>query len=376
MSRHGGAISAYEALYTLLDWIIRLAGAGIVLITGYYLYGTIAHSGELFRGAAQSGPVSAAVFRAQLNNMQFLTQILLVCSVVGMLATVGRFYANVEGGIVLAVLGLALLLGMPLVIDVAGGPAAGLPPSLLKFGNPRATLRGEFITSGAVLTFGGIGQLLVHLILWLSRAGTRRPQPRGESAQTAEQVRKLEDRFLGLCWQLPFCRDTDKQLCPVRKTKKPCWRTGRGCYCDQNIVLQLSGGSAYMARATGAMSQATVVRPKTWSEKRAQCLECPIYLHHQGQKYKVVAPLALAGVGFAVFALWGTIFSAYPKAIIALGKATAGFSFGTARGQAPAWANELATQPALVWLAAIIIGILVVAYLFHALEWLLYRLGI
>ena len=42
-----------------------------------------------------------------------------------------------------------------------------------------------------------------------------------------------------------------------------------------------------------------MVRPKTLSEKRAQCLSCPVYLHHQQQKYTLAAPLSILAV--AVF---------------------------------------------------------------------------
>ncbi|MBM3457361.1 MAG: hypothetical protein FJX77_02330 [Armatimonadetes bacterium] len=379
MSRHGGAVSALDALFGVLDWIIRAAALGLVAITGYYIYGILAHSGELFRGAGPTGVVTAAAFKQQLQNMALLTQILMICASVGMLATVGRYYSEAAAGAVLLVLGLILSMGMPFLIDLGGGAHGGLPQALARLGNPRAELRSEYFVAGAVLAGGGGLQLLVHGILSLIHAAGNRPQPNAEAAKQAAQVHRTEDVFLGPCWKLPFCRDTEKKLCPIRASKSPCWRTGRGCYCDQNVILQLSGGHTNQSGhvAPAALSRtANVVRIKTFQEKREACLSCPIYLHHQGQKYKTVGPLTVLALGGLGYLFWGKITTLYPQAVLALGRSLAGFSFGGGKGAVPAWANDLATQPALMWLAVAIAVIAILAYTFHTLEWLLYRLGI
>jgi hypothetical protein len=377
--RSQGAISGLEFLDGILAWLLRVAAAAIILITGYYVYATWFQSDQLFRGMATTGgQIAPAEFQRFVANMQLLMKLLTLAAVVVIVAGLIRFYDAAEFGGVLVVVGLLLAAGMPLLIDGLGGETKGLSRRLAALGNPREYLRSQYVFAGAMLLVVGAIQLLVHGVLYALSAAKRRPKADPEAAKTAAQVRKTQDRFLGFCWELPFCRDTDKKLCPIRNTKKPCWRTGRGCYCDQNVILTISGGSAY-AQSRGAMghsSRATVVRPKSLSEKREQCLQCPVYLHHQSQKYKLLAPLTVIAT-IACFVLFrDSLRQLYPGVITAFGRAMAGLSFGPKPDGVPVWAGELAANATLSWMLLIVLGILIVAYLLHAVEWTLYRLGV
>jgi hypothetical protein len=378
MSRgSSGLLANLEPLYTVLDWGLRLAALVIILVTGYYIYGAVAHSSELFRGTTGSGVMNATDFQRHLNNMELLTKGLIFGSLLVLLCVLLRYPEYPEAGAALLVTGIVLFVGIPFLLDATGGTNP-LPATLAKFGDPKGFLKGRFGLAGLLLMGGGGAHLLYHAIAMFFNARSRRPRADAEAAQTAAQVRKPNDKFMGPCWELPFCRDTEKKLCPVRANKAPCWRAGRGCYCDQNIILQLSGGMQYTPRSgsAGYLSRtASVVRPKSWSEKRDQCLACPIYLHRQSQKYKVLAPFSVIGTVVALGYFFTPLKTMFPEWIKTFGRATGSLSFGTAPGAIPAWANDVATNPTFFWLALFLAAILGMAYLLHGVEWVLYKLG-
>jgi hypothetical protein len=374
-----GALTWLEALDGVLDWVLRAAAVLLLLITGYYVYGAMMHGSQLFAGANPTGGMlSIKEFQQHLANMELLTKLLLLCTVAIIVAALGRYYAAPETGGVLLLLGLLLFFGMPFVIDSMGGSGT-LPKNLAKLGDPRAFLKGKYVIAGLAFAGAGLIHLIIHGIRFATGARERRPRANEESAKTAAQVKKPNDRFLGACWQLPFCRDTDKKLCPIRASKKSCWRTGRGCYCDQNVILTLSGGSQYAASrgSSGYLSyNATVAKPKSLREKREQCLQCPVYLHHQGQKYRVAIPLSLLALVGATYYYWGTISSLYPDAMRSMGRALSGFSFGPSTGGVPGWAGELASNQGIMWMLIGVAAILIITYLVQAIELALYRLGL
>lgn len=374
----GGSVQL-DLLNGVFNWGIRLAGVVIVGILGYYLYGVMVQSESLFRGMANAQPLSAADFQRNLSNMELLTKVLLVASVVLAISVIGRYFGYPEAGAAILLVGAVLAFAMPFAIQSFGG-SGGPPPNLARLGNPRAYLESRFQLSGMLLLGAGGVFLLVHGFILVGSMRSRRPRADAEAAKTAQQVRKAQDKFLGPCWDLPFCRDTDKKLCPIRQRKRPCWRGGRGCYCDQQIILTISGGSQYQASRGGLgylSRQASVARPKTMKEKREQCLQCPVYLHHQAQKYQVLTPTAIVLAGGLFVYYWETIRTLYPNAVNALGRSLSGLSFGTQQtGEVPAWATDLATNPGMMWTIIIVLAVLLIAYLLHGLEWLLYRLGI
>ncbi len=375
-----GAVTALDLLDGIMTWGMYLAAAAVVLISGYYIYGTVAASDQLFRGLA--GPaqqMSPQEFQRHVANLQLLTKLLVLAAVILSVCALGRYYPMPETGAVLALVGAALFFGMPLLIDNMGGPAQQLPRALRGFGDPRTYLKGQFALSGLILIGVGGAQLLVHAVLFAVTARQRRPKANEEASKTAQQVRKSNDKFMGPCWELPFCRDTEKKLCPIRQSKRSCWRTGRGCYCDQNVILTLSGGNQYNASrgAAGYLSRtATVARPKSLREKREQCLQCPVYLHHQGQKYKVLAPGVVVGIVGATAYFWANLQTVYPNAMQTFGRAMSGLSFGTKAGEVPVWATDLAGNQILGVMILLVAAMVAIAYLLHAVEWTLYRLGI
>jgi hypothetical protein len=372
-----GAITVLETFQDILGWTVKAAALVLIGVTIYYIYGTFAAADPLFHGISNNGPMPVEEFKRQLGNTELLSKIMLVSAIVLGLSAIGRYYTAAETGLVLAMVGVALFFGMPFLVNNYSGQGA-LAPKLAKLGDPKTLLLTRYGLAGALLMAAGVMDLVFHGFLALTRTRQKRPKANAEAAQTAAQVKRTQDQFLGPCWNLPFCRDTEKKQCPVRLNKAPCWRGGRGCYCDQNIILALSGGNAFTTSRSSAAylsHGATIARPKTLKEKRAQCLQCPVYLHHQGQKYRLFAPLWLLAFVGALVLYRTALMEGYPKFMLWAGRSLSGFSY-TNGGQDAAWVKDLAYNPGIMWMLVGVAVILVIAYLLQAVEWTLYRLGI
>jgi hypothetical protein len=360
-----------------MAYVLVLAGAALALAVGYVCYGIFFASDSLF-GAARGTPM-AANFPQVYHNLQLACTVATIAGALVIVATLGRYWMSLETGVVLLLLGAVFAFGVPFLVD---GSAANYPPQLRQ--QAQGLLDGQFVLIG--IAFGALGalQLLIQGAIAFVNRAQRRPSIATDVSQGAFSGKKLEkqDKMLGPCWTLPFCRDSAKRVCPVLNRKRACWRDGRGCYCDQNIVLMLSGdrGRTATRSAQGfvSMQSLTQTRPKTAAEKRNQCLGCPIYLHRQNQKYRVFAPTSiLVVIGFILLnKVW--IDEAYPNAILAAGRALRGFSFsgGGAAKDVPEWAQNLAGMQGVEWILLFVLGLLVISYLIHVIEWALYKLGI
>lgn len=369
-------------LWNRITGLALTAGAALlVLAVGYVAYGLFVAHDALF-GALQQGGAGPAAYNQALHNMKLAGMALTVgavCLAVGVLA---RYWMFPEAGVGLVTAGLAFFFGMPFLVRSAAQPyeSARGADAMVEL------LVGQFTLVGAVLLGVGGIQLLVHTALVLLNRAGRRPRVSTDISQgafTEKQKMERRDQFLGPCWTLPFCRDSAKRVCPVLNRKRPCWVDGRGCYCDQNIVLMLSGDRG--GRVPGRGSQSFVPmqslssqRQKTRAEKRTQCLGCPIYLHRQNQKYKAYAPSVIAAVLAVILVNKPWLDEAYPETILSVGRALRGFSLGGGADAPaiPTWATDLANQNGVEWMLLLIAAFLMVGYLLHGVEWALYKLGI
>jgi hypothetical protein len=376
MAREGG--SPLGALWdAVMAYLLVLAGAAMALAVGYVAYGIFFASDSLF--APARGTPGAANFPQVYHNLQLACTVATIAGALVIAAALGRYWMFLETGVSLLLLGAAFAFGVPFLVHNSAGT---YPPALRQ--QSENLLVNQFTLIGIV--FGAVGavQLLIQgVIAFISRA-QRRPSIATDISQGAFTGKKLEkqDKFLGPCWTLPFCRDSAKRVCPVLNRNRACWRDGRGCYCDQNIVLMLSGdrGRTATRSAQGfvSMQSLTQTRPKTGAEKRAQCLGCPIYLHRQHQKYRVFAPTSIVVVLGLILLNKVWLDETYPNAVLGAGRALRGFSFsgGNQAAGVPEWAQNLAQMQSVEWILLFVIGLLVVSYMIHILEWALYKMGI
>jgi hypothetical protein len=120
-------------------------------------------------------------------------------------------------------------------------------------------------------------------------------------------------RFLGRCWELPYCRDHVRATCPIYVRRRgPCWWYKEGCMCEERIVLQAVIAQDWKQQAAAATQKIGLTAPAadhkmglsaappkqilTASAKRERCRKCIIYNEHQRQKYKLWVGIALVAV--------------------------------------------------------------------------------
>ena len=80
-----------------------------------------------------------------------------------------------------------------------------------------------------------------------------------------------------------------------------------GCMCDERILLKAAAGKGPDNESyRGIMKSLGLDKPIESSLagqiKRARCRRCNIFLDHQKQKYRLLAPLVFPIVGIAILA--------------------------------------------------------------------------
>jgi hypothetical protein len=112
-----------------------------------------------------------------------------------------------------------------------------------------------------------------------------------------QPVVKQKQRFMGRCWELPYCRNEIRERCPIFiKRRGPCWWHKEGCMCEERIILQAVISTDWKQQAAKADSNYNFGQKRsllTPAAKRQRCRNCIIYNEHQRQKYKVMVAIAL-----------------------------------------------------------------------------------
>ena len=91
------------------------------------------------------------------------------------------------------------------------------------------------------------------------------------------------------------CREVIRKQCPAYLAKKRCWKFGRGCYCDEEMISRIiRGESLDVIKAPTRMSR----------EGKPPCGRCYIYIEHQSHKFRMLSPLALPATLAGIFFGW------------------------------------------------------------------------
>lgn len=110
------------------------------------------------------------------------------------------------------------------------------------------------------------------------------------------KAEKIENVFLGKCWQLPYCRKFIREKCPIFHSKRTCWKERVGCMCEEKIIGNAMKGEVISKDALAA----AVMIPRnpniSMAAKIERCRHCVIYNEHQRQKYKLFLPITIGSV--------------------------------------------------------------------------------
>jgi hypothetical protein len=153
--------------------------------------------------------------------------------------------------------------------------------------------------AGIVLIGLGLIKYAIDAAFWI-RQLPERMQARAdigvaEKAEPAQRRLAKNSNAFSPCWQLPFCREVIRKQCPAYLARKTCWKFGRGCYCDEEMISRIIRGE----------SLDTIKAPTRMSRKgKPPCGRCYIYLEHQSHKFRLYSPLAVPATVIGVYLLW------------------------------------------------------------------------
>jgi len=323
-------------------WLLRISGMIAICTLIYYFYGVF--SGNLAK--EMYAPLSHADKARFISNLDVVHQVMTWSLLVAVPMMIFLFYD--ESSAAYALVGTALFLQVLFPLLVAQYF------DLAKLAQSDASVH---LCSNAtqVAWIPGIPGICL-IILDLARrfvTGIEEQKFKRKHLQYGQGVLKTDKTrniFLGNCWSMPFCRENIRAKCPIfLKHMGPCWRTKRGCMCDETIVLNASAGNWKQSVASAAEKldghSSAKSKPATASVsanqslsmafKKERCRQCVIYSTHQEQKYKALVFLAFVGVGVAFYYYSGELLTLVAYGYHHIDTLCAQFSFNTLTGQQP-----------------------------------------
>jgi len=290
--------------------LVKLGGAGFLACLGYFIY-------AIYWGIPQSGtdPVRA------LGLITAFGQGLVLSSVVLSVGLVLLTLEELAYAVIVAVGAVALMLGIPYLVASNLGQ---VPSSLQRVTQALS----QSATQAGVAALMVVGCRVVYEIyVQLKDAPERRRIRLEKEAATQDGVLKKHKTLkpttvFSPCWELPFCHERIREICPAYKARKPCWRYGIGCNCDPKMIESLirmgSPGkgpkSTERANREGAYIRSDLeadVAFSTKAERTIPCAKCPIYTEHQRLKFKFVNPVAIGATVIAMGILYVPITKAW-----------------------------------------------------------------
>lgn len=204
------------------------------------------------------------------------------------------------------------------------------------------------------------------------RYGSSLDQTLQFGATTTKQGTNMQ-RFLGKCWQLPYCRDYIRQRCPIYHARRTCWRERIGCMCEEKTIMLAMQNVTPSPNPENNVRLIPYNRELSPYELKDRCYHCVIYNEHQRQKYQLIAPITVGSVVLIAY-FFQTTFRGWMFSLLGwLDKTMSQFSFTPAQaGERVAEATFKANETAalVLYIALIIITL---SYLLRLVETALFK---
>lgn len=308
--RSGKRSTFVDFLDALTDTGVKLGALAFVGSLGYLVYGLVAGSG-LPKIMSLPPEDRARV----LGNVAFACRVLGVSGTVLALSAAARYYAEETLGYMMSLLGVMLYFGTPWAFS-----------SWFEQPNPAiALVVVELRLLGMILFLPGV-VLLVRDITFRVRFGAahKEKEKRDGAFLVGDEALREEEpyrpRAYAKCWQMPYCREFVRKICPAYEARKSCWRVKAGCYCDEQTILRAmkiqSKEGRMFAKDLRYRMGSTERRTKlSRAQKRALCRSCVIYQLHQQQKYKLISPLVFPATAALIWVMYPTIEAVFRKGV-------------------------------------------------------------
>jgi hypothetical protein len=185
---------------------------------------------------------------------------------------------------------------------------------------------------------------------------------------------QVKQKFLGRCWELPYCKDNIRVKCPIfLKRKGPCWRYRTGCMCEEKIVLQAvihKDWKSQTAEAQAALNGTNASAGLSMAQKVDRCRNCIIYNEHQRQKYKLLVTVAVIGVPVLIVGNFGLMHDAILNLLQVVEEFINRFSYNDSQRL------TLAQDGILTWTLVGTLGLVLLTQVLRFIEYICFKLKI
>jgi len=341
------------------ETILRWSLLAMVLATIYILYG-------IFSG--QIGPNTPPRIVA---NLQLAGQVLAVSAGLSAICLVLLTFTEIAWSVLAGIVGLGYLLGIPFLIST--NVRSAISPATQQLTN-WGTLAGKIIV---VVVGVRILYEVYHQVAY-GGVGLKKAQPQaGEKAKPGEKGKLKTILPWTPCWQMAFCHQAIREICPAFKAHKSCWRFGRGCMCDPGLVEQLihTGGVGASSDSQQRQRQQEYMRADLQADTPVQqertilCAQCPIYLEHEQAKFRFINPIMVIATIVAFFIFYQPLLKLYDLTIKGMANIAGQFTYGS-QVDPHYWFEQLNTPTVQVFFI-VILGLLVLSWVLRFTEWLI-----
>ncbi|MHB9037846.1 MAG: hypothetical protein ACYC64_14405 [Armatimonadota bacterium] len=356
-------------LVALLDSISSLGlkvGISVAILAAGYLLTVV--FGPRIR---EIDKLAAADSKYLLDTLRIAVTALTIASAIVVVSLIVRFYYEEVVGQALSVAGALMYLGTPEVfgrfVSVQNAQAAGVVSTIVR----------EFCFVGMICLIPGLVLVVRDCILRIWRGISVKRILESRWGDERERERRKKPKFYGSCWDMSYCREFVRQVCPAFTAKKPCWRMKVGCYCDEHTILMAmagkgDGNDSYKGILHSLGLDGQSKKPKVSAKvKRARCRRCGIYAEHQRQKYRILSPIAFPSVVLALYIFYGQISNYVGTALEKTDRFVSFLSYKTVADYSFATDGRIITNLAVVWL-----GIIIISYTLRTLEYLIFDLQV
>jgi hypothetical protein len=273
--------SGLDALEGPASMILRAALVVGVLALAYILAATM--TGKA--GNLAGNPNAAAL----VKNLTMSSQALMVCLLLAGISTLVLGYEDNRLGFLVGGVGVLCHFVVPVLLKKFVGDSQAT-----------AAMAPIFRHYGYFMVMIGLIKGLLDIGAWLWNLPEAMKQKHAavgvsNQAEAKQRIIAREANMLSPCWRLPFCRESIRKQCPAFLARSTCWKFGRGCYCDEEMISRIVRGEALE----------TIKAPTRQSRQgKAPCGRCYIYLEHQTYKFRVLSPLALPVAVLSTYLVW------------------------------------------------------------------------
>ena len=348
------------------SWALRVFGI-VGLLCLAFLLAALFFGGTSTLGAAN--PKTAAAIR----NLAYAAKGFSVCLLVTSIAALLLSYEDNKMGAIFAFIGAALMFGSPLLVKAAAGETqAGALVGPAVIPSLQAAGRALFYIGALKATidlFDFLWKLPDRVRSKVANVGQGRP------TEAKQRAIASQANMMSPCWKLPFCREAIRVLCPAFIAKTTCWKFGRGCYCDEEMIGRIVRGEP----------MESIKAPTRISQTKPPCGRCYIYLEHQTYKFRMLSPLALPAtiaIAFFGYPIYEMAFQIFDKGLQSVWGM---FSFNppipkaidTIQANKDAIANSAFDAAQVSGFAQAIIGVMLgfflLIYISKGIEWAIFK---